>query len=435
VRFYDRGEKTKVSVRIEVPRGVTALQDFHGFHVHANDNPANGQGCEADPAAPPSSWFVSADGHLEAPGETHGGHKGDLQTLYLLANGEATATFYVDRFEVHELAGRAVILHANRDNYGNVPLGTAPEEYTANSPAAVTRTADTGNAGGRVACGVVEVGSRTGEPSTRPPDGDIWVIDVSTGVTRPLVSTPRLEGAPDWSPEGRRLAFGRLEAEVESGNTDIWVTDFSGGEPLRLVGGPARDLTPDWSPDGRRIAFSSDRRDSEDIWFVDVADGTLTQMTDHPARDQYPRFSPDGRHLVFVSDRAGSPDVWITEVDGGPPRQLTFAPDVEIYPAFSPDGRSLAYLSQGPGRPPELWLIGVDGRAPRRLLGIESPNRLAWSPDGTHLAVREEVDRKLHLLNVETGEVTPLTRGDGDHFYPTWSPDGGQLAYAVIGSG
>ena len=157
VRFHDRGSSTKVSVRIDFPQGVTTLQDFHGFHVHANDNPANGEGCQADPAAAPSTWFVSADGHFKAPAETHGGHKGDLQTLYLLANGKATATFYVDRFEPQELDGRAVVFHAGRDNYGNIPVGTAAEEYTPNSPAALTRTADTGNAGNRVACGVLEV--------------------------------------------------------------------------------------------------------------------------------------------------------------------------------------------------------------------------------------------------------------------------------------
>lgn len=161
VKFYDRGLKTKVSVRIDVPGGVTALQDFHGFHVHANDNPANGDGCLADPTAAPTTWFTSADGHLQAAGETHGAHKGDLQTLYLLANGEATASYYVDRFEPKDLEGRAVILHANRDNYGNIPLGSGAEEYTANSPAAVTRTAGTGNAGNRVACGLLEVASET----------------------------------------------------------------------------------------------------------------------------------------------------------------------------------------------------------------------------------------------------------------------------------
>ena len=48
-----------------------------------------------------------------------------------------------------------VILHANPDNFGNVPTGSADNQYTANSEAATTATANTGNAGNRVACGVI----------------------------------------------------------------------------------------------------------------------------------------------------------------------------------------------------------------------------------------------------------------------------------------
>ena len=53
------------------------------------------------------------------------------------------------------LRNRVVILHANPDNFGNVPTGPAANQYTANSQAATTATANTGNAGNRVACGVI----------------------------------------------------------------------------------------------------------------------------------------------------------------------------------------------------------------------------------------------------------------------------------------
>ena len=52
-----------VDARLKPNDNVTANQ-FHGFHIHANNDPANGQGCVADPAAAKSTWFVSADGHL-----------------------------------------------------------------------------------------------------------------------------------------------------------------------------------------------------------------------------------------------------------------------------------------------------------------------------------------------------------------------------------
>jgi Cu/Zn superoxide dismutase len=50
-----------------------------------------------------------------------------------------------------------VILHAGRDNFNNVPKGAAADQYTANSAAAVTATDNTGNAGGRYGCGVLDL--------------------------------------------------------------------------------------------------------------------------------------------------------------------------------------------------------------------------------------------------------------------------------------
>jgi Cu-Zn family superoxide dismutase len=125
--------------------------------VHANDVPANGSGCVAGPAQPPATWFVSADGHLTLPGRTHGGHAGDLPPVLLNADGEADLKFTTGRLTLGELEGRAVVLHAGPDNLGHVPVGTAPDAYTPNSPAATAKTQATGNAGDRVACGVVRI--------------------------------------------------------------------------------------------------------------------------------------------------------------------------------------------------------------------------------------------------------------------------------------
>jgi Cu/Zn superoxide dismutase len=48
-----------------------------------------------------------------------------------------------------------VIFHAAADNFGNVPLGAEPDKYAANSQAAIDLTNATGNAGARLACGVI----------------------------------------------------------------------------------------------------------------------------------------------------------------------------------------------------------------------------------------------------------------------------------------
>ena len=71
------------------------------------------------------------------------------------ADGTALLVFTTDRVEPADLVRRAVILHAGPDNFGNVPTGPALDQYTANSAAATDKTAKTGNAGDRVACGLV----------------------------------------------------------------------------------------------------------------------------------------------------------------------------------------------------------------------------------------------------------------------------------------
>jgi Cu-Zn family superoxide dismutase len=99
--------------------------------------------------------FASADGHYNTTPGTHGGHSGDMPVLLAKANGVATLSAVSDRFKLDELAGRAVIVHALSDNFGNVPTGANPDQYTPNSPAATALTQATGNASTRVACGVI----------------------------------------------------------------------------------------------------------------------------------------------------------------------------------------------------------------------------------------------------------------------------------------
>ena len=79
-----------------------------------------------------------------------------MPVLFAMADGTAASSYVTDAFSVDAVKGRAVIVHAGRNNYGNVPVGTNPDQYTPNSPAATTLTESTGNAGARILCGVVE---------------------------------------------------------------------------------------------------------------------------------------------------------------------------------------------------------------------------------------------------------------------------------------
>ena len=67
-----------------------------------------------------------------------------------------TCAFTTDAWAAADVVGKALILHAGRNNFGNVPVGSEPNQYTPNSEAATTLTANTGNSGDRIACGVLE---------------------------------------------------------------------------------------------------------------------------------------------------------------------------------------------------------------------------------------------------------------------------------------
>jgi Cu-Zn family superoxide dismutase len=146
VMFKTTGGHTLVRVRLNGAPGTDA---FHGFHIHANNDPSNGDGCDANTS------FASADGHWKADGETHGHHIGDMPSAYVTSDGSVETRFTLDRIQPADLRGKVVILHAGADNFGNIPVGAEANQYTANSSAATDLTSTTGNAGARVACGVI----------------------------------------------------------------------------------------------------------------------------------------------------------------------------------------------------------------------------------------------------------------------------------------
>ncbi len=129
--------KSVGTVKIEAAKcGVLLTPDLHGlppgthgFHIHQNPS------C-ADQA-------MAAGGHLD-PAKTemhdgpyaHKGHLGDLPILNVDKNGDATLPTLAPRPSMADFKGRALMIHANGDNYSDTP-----EKL--------------GGGGARIACGVV----------------------------------------------------------------------------------------------------------------------------------------------------------------------------------------------------------------------------------------------------------------------------------------
>ena len=124
---------------------------------------------------------------------------------------------------------------------------------------------------------------------------------------------------PAWSPDGRKLAFVRLNASVGS---PIYVVKADGSGLLRLTRNPALDADPTWSPDGRRIAFASERDGNSEVYVMNANGSGQRNLTRNPAYDANPTWSPDGRKIAFVSNRDGSYQVHVMNADGGGQRRL-----------------------------------------------------------------------------------------------------------------
>lgn len=126
---------------------------FHGMHIHSVGK------CEPASVAPTGGApgdFNSAGAHFQVGG--HSGHpaSGDLSSLQVRADGSAMSVTTTDAFTAADLeAGTktAIIIHEKADNFANIP----PERYQQvnGTPGPDETTMATGDAGKRVACGVI----------------------------------------------------------------------------------------------------------------------------------------------------------------------------------------------------------------------------------------------------------------------------------------
>jgi TolB protein len=93
-----------------------------------------------------------------------------------------------------------------------------------------------------------------------------------------------------------------------------------GSNPRVLAADPAGDYSPDFSPDGRWLAFSSNRGETYQIWLVPRAGGEPQPL----ARGfGAPTWSRDGAHVFFFRSTAGSTDLWSVSVETREARPLT----------------------------------------------------------------------------------------------------------------
>ncbi|CAN5688055.1 superoxide dismutase family protein [soil metagenome] len=140
-------------VTIETTSTGKLSPGFHGVHIHSVGK------CEANSVAPAGGApgdFLSAGGHFQAPGHSAHPASGDLASLQVRGDGSAMLVTTTDAFTEDDLlAGTktAIMIHQDADNFANIP----PERYQQvnGTPGPDEMTMATGDAGKRVACGVI----------------------------------------------------------------------------------------------------------------------------------------------------------------------------------------------------------------------------------------------------------------------------------------
>jgi dipeptidyl aminopeptidase/acylaminoacyl peptidase len=274
----------------------------------------------------------------------------------------------------------------------------------------------------------------------------IWMADTTGGAPRQLTYGPTSSSSPDWSPDGRTLAF--LSERSKGDRRQIYLMPLDGGEPRPLTTAGEGVNRFAWSPDGRSIAYTSTDAESEAIrtrterygeftvvghddrmaqlYVVDVAGGAVRQLTHGPFVVGSFDWSPDGRAIAFDHEVNSSPassgttDIAIVDVADGHTRDLVTQDGPDSHPVWSPDGTRIAFESSM-ASPSFYYTNEVIATIPAGGGTIrydskafdEDASLVGWKKAGIYFQASHHTAVGLYRLDPATDAVSRLTPSDG----------------------
>ncbi|TKJ33290.1 hypothetical protein CEE39_04210 [bacterium (candidate division B38) B3_B38] len=298
----------------------------------------------------------------------------------------------------------------------------------------------------------------------------LWMVSTEGGEPFQYTSIER-DSSPQWSPDGTRLAFLRTTGEKDEKGRQIWIMNTSGGEAIKLTDHKDTISAFRWSRDGKYLVFrapdakSKEEKEKEkqgddaifvdegpngqrraswsNLWLFDVENKKEEPITKEEMSVRDFDISPDGSQVVLIyrtSNTRNEPymaEMGLVNIKEGKVVHLTDNQAPESRPRWSPSGKEIAYLAPDDKTfalaESKIWIMDVGSKSYRKVSGDfqGSIRTYRWTPDGKSLLFNAGVRTNSHLfrLDLTTGKITQLTKGEGVMGSCSFSDDGSKVAY------
>lgn len=273
---------------------------------------------------------------------------------------------------------------------------------------------------------------------TNAADRNIWTMNATGGDRQQLSSGPHTDYTPSWSPDGTKVIYRTTyDSGPPAGGLRIFTFGTTNDDGIP---GTETDFMPKWAPDGGHIIFNEDLGGGQfDIVTMDLSNFQKQNLSStNDIREFSPVFSPRGDKIAFVAEGPAGSDIWIQEPVINPqPIKLTTTPtEIKSEVDFSPDGQSVVFdFTTDSGVTSHIAKVNVDGSG---YTPLTSGNFFdifpKFSPDGQHIIFeRQNVpatinagpqgpgpDPQVTVMNLNGGNVTPISAIDADGGAPDW---------------